>query len=112
VTKDEELFNLDQPMNLSFYKTVVESLDKNSEEDFSYLNSLYIKNLKPLKGFLRKNIKRNLYQLRSLNVPGNLVASQMTMYSIDNSMNPESEEVQDLIESMKHLTNLRTLDKH
>jgi len=112
VAKDEELFNLDQPMNIAFYKTVVESLDKNKKEDYYYLNSCFITNLSPLKGYLSSYIKDKGYILRALNVNNNLISSQMTLYSIDNSKNPDSEEIQDLIEGMKTLSNRRVLDKH
>lgn len=112
VAKDEELFNLDQPMNVAFYKTVVESLDKNKREDFYYINSSFITNLMPLKGYLSSYVKNKGYTLRALNVNNNLIASQMTLYSIDNSKNPDSEEIQDLISEMQDLSNRRVLDKH
>ena len=112
VAKDEELFNLDQPMNIAFYKTVVESLDRNKREDFYYINSCFVTNLKPLRGYLSSYVKSKGYILRALNVNNNLISSQMTLYSIDNSKNPDSEEIQDLIEDMKTLSNRRVLDKH
>lgn len=112
VAKDEELFNLDQPMNVAFYKTVVESLDKNKREDFYYINSCFITNLMPLKGYLSSYVKDKGYTLRALNVNNNLIASQMTLYSIDNSKNPDSEEIQDMVSEMQDLSNRRVLDKH
>lgn len=112
VAKDEELFNLDQPMNVAFYKTVVESLDRNKREDFYYINSCFVTNLRPLRGYLSSYVKNKGYILRALNVNNNLISTQMTLYSIDNSNNPDSEEIQDLIEDMKALANRRVLDKH
>lgn len=112
VAKDEELFNLDQPMNVAFYKTVVESLDRNKREDFYYINSCFVTNLKPLRGYLSSYVKNKGYILRALNVNNNLISTQMTLYSIDNSKNPDSEEIQDLTEDMKILANRRVLDKH
>ena len=112
VSKDEELFNLDQPMNVAFYKTVVESLDRNKREDFYYINSCFITNLKPLKGYLSSYVKSKGYTLRALNVNNNLTSSQMTLYSIDNCKSPDPEELEDLTSEMQDLSNRRVLDKH
>ena len=99
-------------MNVAFYKTVVESLDRNKREDFYYINSCFVTNLRPLRGYLSSYVKNKGYILRALNVNNNLISTQMTLYSIDNSNNPDSEEIQDLIEDMKALANRRVLDKH
>jgi hypothetical protein len=110
--KDEELFNLDQPMNLSFYKTVVDSLDSNKKEDLYYLNSVYLNKLSLANSTLNKYTYGKGYILRSLNVNNNITTMQMSLNSFETSKNPKSEEVTSVTEGIKLLCNPNMVSDH
>ena len=99
-------------MNLSFYKTVVDSLDSNKKEDLYYLNSVYLNKLSITNTTLKKYTCNKGYILRSLNVNNNITAMQMSLNSFETSKNPKSEEVTGVIEGIKSLCNPNMVGDH
>jgi len=99
-------------MNLSFYKTVVDSLDSNKKEDLYYLNSVYLNKLNTSNITLKKHTCNKGYILRSLNVNNNITAMQMSLNSFETSKNPKSEEVTSIVEGIKSLCNPNMVGDH
>lgn len=99
-------------MNLSFYKTVVDSLDISKKEDLYYLNSVYLSKPTTPNNILKNYTCGKGYILRSLNVNNNITTMQMSLNSFETSKNPKSEEVTSVVDSIKLLCNPNMVGEH
>lgn len=108
---ESESNNMDQPMNLSFYQTINDSI-KNLINNASYnQNSVFIKHkpewvyTKSSFNVLNAALSNDLIEGKSVNTR-NIFNSTMyaTLYSFENFKNPKSEELGELSNSIKSLS--------
>lgn len=110
--REEELYNLDQPMNLSFYQTVVKSLKAVSDSTLGLDNNVFLSNKTKLPNLINNLIVKNEIQTKPLNL--NLYSNTMftSLYSLDNVKSPKSDEINSVIDSIKVISNPELTSTH
>ena len=103
--KEDELYNLDQPMNLSFYQTVVKSLRNINSDALESRDTLYLNNSGNLPKLLSSIILSNTVVTKPLNLNINLNTMFTSLYSADNVKLPKSDEINSVVESVQELCN-------
>lgn len=103
--KEEELYNLDQPMNLSFYQTIVKSLNSINHSNLENKNSLYLSNKSELPKVLNNAIIGDSIVTKPLNLGNYSNVMFTSLYSLDNVKSPKSDEVNFVVDSIQKLCN-------
>lgn len=103
--REEELYNLDQPMNLSFYQTVVKSLKTVSDGTLELDNSLFLSNKAKLPNLVNSLVFKNEIQTKPLNLNLYLNTMFTSLYSLDNVKSPKSDEVNSVVDSIRTVSN-------
>lgn len=105
------MYNLKQPMNLSFYQTVVKSLSKKNESNLNDISTSYgaptfLENESSIElpTDLNNLVTSNRYVSKPLNLNNYLNTMFTTLYSQDTINNPRSDEVLAAIDSIKGLS--------
>lgn len=103
--KEEELYNLDQPMNLSFYQTVVKSIKNINLNNTELNDSVFITKSNRLPLIINDQVMSKEITTKPLNLTTYLNTMYTSLYSLDNVRSPKSDEVNSVIESIRELAN-------
>jgi hypothetical protein len=103
--KEEELYNLDQPMNLSFYQTVVKSLKNINLDNAELNNNLFVRKSNKLPNLLNNLVISKEITTKPLNLNTYLNTMFTSLYSLDNVRSPKSDEVNEVVDSVRALAN-------
>lgn len=110
IVKDEELYNLNQPMNLSFYNTVTKSiLDSSSYNDLVKGNPFTINNSpenfsRVISNLTYETVENMQLETKSVNLNNYLNTMFISLYNLDNVKNPNSDDISYVVENIKDLS--------
>jgi len=102
--RDEELFNLDQPMNLALYQTIVKSLKSNAEASMPNGGDIYVNNKSSLNNLVKSNLTHGAYTTKPLNVSNFNNVVFTSLYSKESILAPKSDEIVELTDTIKGLS--------
>jgi len=109
--KEEELYNLDQPMNLSFYQTVVKSIRNINSSSIDYNNSIFLNERIRMLTDMDLPIEVNNHIMyrevvtKPLNLNIYLNTMYTSLYSTENVKAPKSDEVNSVVDSIREVAN-------
>lgn len=113
IIRDEELYNLNQPMNLSFYQTVTKSINNSAKYNDVLQNSPYLAtnvlNIdagSSLPSRITSSIEGKNLETKPINLNEYTNVMFTTLYTKDIIDNPSSDEVTEAIDSVKNLSDV------
>jgi len=109
VARDEELFNLDQPMNLSFYQSVVKSISNSKSSQLLNSDSVYLSNNQKVLGSTSGYINDNNLFGKSLNLSNYNNVMFLNLYTKDYINSAAADEAEELLGYLKSWTNPRRI---
>jgi hypothetical protein len=92
-------------MNLSFYQTVVKSLKNINLDNAELNNNLFVRKSNKLPNLLNNLVISKEITTKPLNLNTYLNTMFTSLYSLDNVRSPKSDEVNEVVDSVRALAN-------
>jgi hypothetical protein len=92
-------------MNLSFYQTVVKSLKNINLDNAELNNNLFVRKSNKLPNLLNNLVISKEVTTKPLNLNTYLNTMFTSLYSLDNVRSPKSDEVNEVVDSVRALAN-------